>query len=53
MKKAYALVACALACGATFGQAPAGVLQRPSQEINPTASGGMPAAKAEMKRCGE
>ena len=49
MKHGLILAAAALACGATFAQAPPGVVARPSQETNPTASGGAPAAKAEMK----
>ena len=49
MKQALILAAAALACTAAFAQAPAGVVTRPSQETNPTASGGTPAAKAEMK----
>ena len=49
MKHQLILAAAALACTATFAQAPPGVVARPSQETNPTASGGTPAAKAEMK----
>ena len=49
MKQTLILAAVALACTATFAQAPPGVLARPSQETNPTLSGGAPAAKAEAK----
>ena len=49
MKHKLILAAAALACGTTFAQAPPGVVARPSQETNPTASGGAPAAKAEAK----
>ena len=49
MKHSIILATAALACATAFAQAPAGVLSRPPQEINPTAAGGVPAAKAEMK----
>ena len=49
MKQTLILAAAALACTAAFAQAPPGVVTRPSQETNPTASGGTPAAKADMK----
>ena len=49
MKQTLILAAATLACTAAFAQAPPGVVARPSQETNPTASGGTPAAKAEMK----
>ena len=49
MKQTLILAAAALACTAAFAQAPPGVVTRPSQETNPTASGGTPAAKAEAK----
>lgn len=49
MKQRFILAAAALACTAAFAQAPAGVVPRPSQESNPTAAGGAPAAKAETK----
>ena len=49
MKQTLILAAAALACTAAFAQAPPGVVARPSQESNPQASGGTPAAKAEMK----
>lgn len=49
MKHSIILTTAALACATVFAQAPAGVLPRPSHEINPTASGGAPAARAEMK----
>lgn len=49
MKQTLILAAAALACTAAFAQAPPGVVTRPSQETNPTASGGAPAAKAEAK----
>ena len=38
-----------MSVGTTFAQAPPGTLSRPSQETNPTAAGGAPAAKAQMK----
>lgn len=49
MKHKFVLAAAALACTASFAQAPPGVVARPSQETNSTASGGAPTAKAEMK----
>ncbi len=49
MKKPFVLATCAIAVTAALAQAPAGVVQRPSAETNPTAAGGAPAAKAEMK----
>ena len=49
MKHSIILATATLACATAFAQAPAGVVPRPAQEINPTASGGAPAAKAEMK----
>lgn len=49
MKKLIVLATCALASAAALAQAPAGVVQRPSAETNPTAAGGAPAARAEMK----
>lgn len=49
MKQSLLFTACLLVCGAALAQAPAGVVKNPSAESSPTASGGMPAAKAEMK----
>ena len=49
MKQALLLAIAALSVGTTFAQAPPGTLSRPSQETNPTSSGGAPAAKAQMK----
>ena len=49
MKQKLLLALASLACSAAFAQAPAGTVPRPSQETNPTASGGAPAAKAQMK----
>ena len=48
-KQSLVLALAALACSAAFAQAPAGVVSTPSANSNPTASGGTPAAKAEMK----
>ena len=50
MKQSVLMALAALACSAAFAQAPAGTTPRPSQETNPTAAGGAPAAKAEMKK---
>ena len=49
MKEKYLLALVALACSVAFAQAPPGTVSRPSQETNPTASGGKPAEKAQMK----
>lgn len=49
MKHSVLVLICALTCGAALAQAPAGVVPRPAAESNPTAAGGVPAAKAEMK----
>ena len=49
MKQKLLLALAALACSAAFAQAPPGTVARPSQESNPTASGGAPSAKAQMK----
>ena len=49
MKQALIFALAALSIGTTFAQAPPGTVSRPSQETNPTASGGAPAAKAQMK----
>ena len=49
MKQALLFAIAALSVGTTFAQAPPGTLSRPSQETNPTAAGGAPAAKAQMK----
>lgn len=48
-KQSLVLTLAALACTAAFAQAPTGVVATPSAQANPTASGGTPAAKAEMK----
>ncbi len=48
-KQSLTLTLAALACTAAFAQAPAGTAGAPSAQTNPTASGGAPAAKAEMK----
>lgn len=48
-KQSFVLTLAALACTAAFAQAPAGVVATPSAQANPTASGGTPAATAEMK----
>ena len=48
-KQSLVLALAALACSASFAQAPAGVVANPSANSNPIASGGTPAAKAEMK----
>lgn len=48
-KQSLVLAFAALACSAAFAQAPAGVVSTPSANSNPNASGGTPAAKAEMK----
>lgn len=48
-KQSLVLALAALACSAAFAQAPAGVVSTPSANSNPNASGGTPAAKAEMK----
>lgn len=48
-KQSLVLTFAALACTAVFAQAPAGVVSTPSAQSSPTASGGAPAAKAEMK----
>ncbi|WP_372827746.1 hypothetical protein [Polaromonas sp.] len=48
-KQSLTLTLAALACTAAFAQAPAGTAGAPPAQINPTASGGAPAAKAEMK----
>ena len=48
-KHSYILTLAALACGAAFAQAPAGVVAKPSAESSPNAAPGTPAAKAEMK----
>lgn len=49
MKEKYLLALASLACSVAFAQAPPGTVPRPSQETNPTASGGKPAEKAQMK----
>ena len=49
MNRTSILLACLFASGVALAQAPAEVLTRPSQETNPAASGGMPAAKAQTK----
>ena len=49
MKQKLLLALAALACSAAFAQAPPGTVARPSQESNPTASGGAPSGKAQMK----
>ena len=43
------LVALLALGGVAFAQAPSGTVQTPSQETNPPAAGGKPAAKAEAK----
>ncbi|MDP1742835.1 MAG: hypothetical protein Q8M51_14995 [Polaromonas sp.] len=48
-KQSLVLTLAALACTAAFAQAPAGVVTTPSAQANATGSGGVPAAKAEMK----
>lgn len=48
MKHSIMLVAATLSWATAFAQAPAGALPRPPAQINPSASGGAPAAKAEM-----
>lgn len=48
-KQSLTLSLAALACTAVFAQAPAGTATNPSNQANPTASGGSPAAKADMK----
>ncbi|MEO8024357.1 hypothetical protein [Polaromonas sp.] len=48
-KQSFVLTLAALACGAAFAQAPAGVVTNPSAQSSPTASGGTPAVKAETK----
>ena len=48
-KQSLVLTLAALACTAAFAQAPAGVVGTPSAQTSPTASGGTPAAKAEVK----
>ena len=48
MKEKFLFALASLACGVALSQAPAGTVARPSQETNPTATGG-PAAKAQMK----
>lgn len=48
-KPSFVLTLAALACTAAFAQAPAGVVATPSAQTNPNASGGTPAATAEMK----
>ena len=48
-KQSFILTLAALACSTAFAQAPAGVVAKPSAETAPNASGGTPAAKAEMK----
>jgi hypothetical protein len=48
-KHPFILTLAALACGAAFAQAPAGVVAKPSAESSPNAAPGTPAAKAEMK----
>lgn len=47
-KQSLVLTLAALACTAAFAQAPAGVVATPSAQTSPTASGGTPAAKAEL-----
>lgn len=49
MKHSVLFATCAFACGAALAQAPVGVIPRPSAETNPTAAGGAPAEKAQMK----
>jgi len=49
MNRSLLVALLALCCGTAFAQAPPGTVQRPSQETNPTAAGGAPAAKAEEK----
>ena len=49
LKQALIFAIAALSIGTSFAQAPPGTVSRPSQETNPTASGGAPAAKAQMK----
>ena len=48
MKLALTLAA-ALACGAAFAQAPAGVVERPAAQQNPNTAGGQAQAKGEMR----
>ncbi len=50
MKYSHLIALAALTCGSVFAQAPTGTVQRPSQETDPTRSGGPAAAKAEMKK---
>ena len=47
-KHSLVLALASLACSAAFAQAPPGVVANPSANSNPNASGGTPAAKAEM-----
>ena len=48
MKSTLILAAVAMACGAAFAQAPAGVTKTSPQEQNPNASGGKAQAKGEI-----
>jgi hypothetical protein len=49
MKHSLLVALVALACGSAFAQAPAGTVQRPSQESDPVRAGGAPAEKAQAK----
>lgn len=50
MRKQFAITAlAALACSAALAQSPAGTGATPPSEINPAASGGSPAVKAQSK----
>lgn len=49
MKQALILTLSVLAAGTVLAQAPPGTLTRPPAEVNPAASGGPAAAKAEKK----
>lgn len=49
LKQALFFAIAALSIGTAFAQAPPGTVARPSAESNPTAAGGAPAAKAQMK----
>jgi hypothetical protein len=48
-KQSFVMTLAALACGAAFAQAPAGVVTTPPPQVNPNASGGQPATKADTK----
>lgn len=50
MKRFHIFAIAAIASASAMAQAPAGTTTRPSQEANPTTSGGAPAAQAEMNK---